>query len=64
MWNIGHHVIGASATSDIRGFFHDKKIWQKICQTKKFLKNRFTNKFPPVGFELSTATITAVKSDV
>ena len=47
--------------------FHDKytwqKSWQKICQTKKFRKNKFTKKLPPVGFDLPTATITALKSD-
>ena len=43
--------------------FHDKLIWQNICQTKKSGKNKFTKKWPPVGFDLPTATITALKSD-
>ena len=43
--------------------FHDKQIWQKICEAKKFLKNKFTKKLPPVGFDLPTATITALESD-
>ena len=46
--------------------FHDRQIWQKIwqtiCQTKIFWKNKFSKKLPPVGFDLPTAS-TALKSD-
>ena len=43
--------------------FHDKQFWQNICQIKKFWKNKFNKKLPPVGFELTTATITHLKPD-
>ena len=51
----------------IIGFFtigKSDRIFDRIsARQKQFRKNKFTKKLPPVGFDLPTATITALKSD-
>ena len=42
--------------------FHDKQIWQKICEINKSCKmNSAKKQLPPVGIELPTSTITGLK---
>ena len=47
--------------------FHDKTyLTENLTEDlpdKKLWKNKFTKKLPPVGFDLPTATFTALKSD-
>ena len=48
------------------GFFTISKSNRKserISARQKSPENKFTKKLPPVGFDLPTATITALKSD-